>query len=44
MSVQTFYDCKKSLTEKEVIQVTKGVNDYDITICDNNFTMYTYKD
>lgn len=44
MSVQAFYDCKKSLTEKEVIQVKKGFNDYDITICGNDFSMYTSED
>ena len=41
MSVQAFYDCKNSLEEKGMIEVKKGKDDYDITFCGNDFSMYT---
>ncbi|MFR9101781.1 MAG: hypothetical protein ACLVJ3_02780, partial [Coprococcus phoceensis] len=44
ISVQAFYDCKKSLAQKGVIQVTKGQKDYDIVLCGNDFTSYTDRD
>lgn len=44
MSVQAFYDCKKSLQEKEVITVTRVKGDYDITIIGNDFAEYTDAD
>ena len=44
ISVQAFYDCKKSLAQKGIIQVTKGQKDYDIVLCGNDFTSYTDRD
>ena len=40
MSAQTFYDCKRSLTEKGVISSIEGQDDYDITLIGNDFTIY----
>lgn len=44
MSAQTFYDCKKSLTEKGVISSVEGQDDYDITLIGNDFTIYGKED
>ena len=44
MSAQTFYDCKKSLTEKGVISSVEGQDDYDITLIGNDFTIYEKED
>lgn len=46
MSVQTFYDCKRSLMEKGVItsSVMNGTGDYDIVINGNDFSAYTQED
>lgn len=44
MSAQAFYDCKKSLQEKGIISVQKGINDYDITLIGNDFSGYTNDD
>ena len=44
ISVQAFYDCKKSLAQKGISNVTKGQNDYDIVMCGNDFTSYTDRD
>lgn len=44
MSAQTFYDCKKSLQEKQVIEVHQGKQDYDIYLIGNDFTQYTEQD
>ena len=44
MSAQTFYDCKRSLTEKGVISSIEGQNDYDITLIGNDFTIYGKED
>lgn len=44
MSVQTFYNCKKSLVEKGVISSEGIWGDYDITINGNDFTCYTQED
>lgn len=46
MSVQTFYDCKRSLMEKGVITATvmDGTGDYDIVINGNDFSLYTQED
>lgn len=44
MSTQTFYNCKKSLVEKEVISSEGIWGDYDITINGNDFTCYTQED
>lgn len=44
MSVQSFYDCKKSLDRKGIIRVQKGMNDYDIVLIGNDFSRYTDED
>ena len=44
MSAQAFYDCKKSLQEKRVIEVRPGNQDYDICLLGNDFTAYTGQD
>ena len=44
MSAQTFYDCKRSLTEKGVISSIEGQDDYDITLIGNDFTIYGKED
>ena len=44
MSAQAFYDCKKSLQEKRVIEVRPGKQDYDICLLGNDFTTYTKQD
>lgn len=44
MSAQAFYDCKKSLQEKGLIEVQKGINDYNITLIGNDFSQYTNED
>lgn len=44
MSAQSFYDCKKSLQEKGIIQVREGIFDYDITLIGNDFSIYTGED
>ena len=44
MVAQSFYNCKQSLQEKGVIRVTRGENDYDITLIGNDFSGYTDED
>ena len=44
MSAQAFYDCKRTLSEKGIIRVVKGHNDYDITLIGNDFSMYSDSD
>lgn len=44
MSAQAFYDCKRSLQEKGLIEAQKVQNDYDITLIGNDFTIYTDED
>lgn len=44
MSAQSFYNCKESLQEKQVISAECMDADYDITILGNDFTCYTDED
>lgn len=44
ISVQAFYDCKKTLEEKGIIRAVQVQNDYDITFIGNDFSMYTDRD
>lgn len=45
MSSQKFYDSMRSLEEKGIIAVTKNdYTDWDITICNNDFSYYTQED
>lgn len=44
ISIQAFYDCKKTLEQKGVIKVKPVHNDYDIIFIGNDFSMYTDKD
>lgn len=44
MSAQAFYDCKKSLQEKGIIEASKGYRDYDIIMLDNDFSVYSEED
>lgn len=44
MSAQSFYDCMRSLDEKEVVHAVGVHNDYDITFVGNDFTLYNDED
>lgn len=44
MSAQSFYDCMRSLEEKAVVHAVGVHNDYDITLCGNDFTIYSDED
>lgn len=44
MSAQTFYDCKKSLCDKGIIESVGVRGDYDITFIGNDFTRFTQED
>ena len=44
MSIQAFYDCKRSLETKGVISVQRKEQDYDITLIGNDFSGYTEED
>lgn len=44
MSVQAFYDCKRSLQDKGIIRIQKGMNDYDITLIGNDFSRFSNAD
>lgn len=45
MSIQSFYAAKEALEQKKLIQVKKAYySDYDITICNNNWSENSYRE